>query len=391
MKYITCTIWILSLVSLFTDVGSEMLYPVVPLYLKSIGFSIVFIGLLEGFAEATIGLSKGYFGKRSDNLGKRVPFVQLGYILSAISRPLIVLFAQPAWVFLVRTMDRLGKGIRTGARDAMLSDESTPQTKGRVFGFHRTMDTFGAVFGPAIALIYLYYHPGQYKALFLIAVLPGAIAIVTSMLLRESSKTRKDIKEIKSFFSFLSYWKQGPRMYRKVVSGFIVFALFNSSDVFLVLRVKDAGLSDDKVMLVYIFYNLIYALLSLPLGMLGDKIGLRKTFVFGIFMFAVMYAGMAFEMNLMFYLILFACYGIYSAATEGILKAWVSNIAAPTDTATAIGLFSGFQSIALFLASSITGLIWFKFGAVYAFAITSAVAVCVLVYFLWMKEENVNS
>src|SRR6187455_2659971 len=155
MRVITRTIWILSLVSLFTDIASEMLYPVMPIYLKSIGFSIVLIGILEGVAEAIAGFSKGYFGKLSDNSGKRVPFVQIGYALSALSKPMMAFFIYPVWIFFARTIDRLGKGIRTGARDAILSDEATPSTKGKVFGFHRSMDTMGAVMGPSLALVYL--------------------------------------------------------------------------------------------------------------------------------------------------------------------------------------------------------------------------------------------
>src|SRR6478672_11960905 len=169
MKAITKTVWVLSVVSLLTDTASEMLYPIMPLYLKTIGFSIVLIGVLEGVAEATAGLSKGYFGKLSDNTGKRVPFIQIGYALSAISKPIIGFFIYPLWIFFARTIDRLGKGIRTGARDAMLSDEATPATKGKVFGFHRSMDTLGAVAGPALALLYLSFYPGQYKTLFLVA------------------------------------------------------------------------------------------------------------------------------------------------------------------------------------------------------------------------------
>ena len=155
-KIITRTVWILSLVSLFTDAASEMLYPIMPIYLQTIGFSIVLIGILEGAAEALAGLSKGYFGKLSDNSGKRMPFVQLGYALSTISKPMMAVFVFPMWIFFSRAIDRLGKGIRTGARDAILSDEATPETKGKIFGFHRSMDTFGAVIGPSLALLYLY-------------------------------------------------------------------------------------------------------------------------------------------------------------------------------------------------------------------------------------------
>ena len=149
--------------------ASEMLYPIMPIYLKSIGFSIVLIGLLEGLAEATAGLSKGYFGKLSDNTGKRAPFIQVGYALSAISKPMMALFIYPLWIFFARTIDRFGKGIRTGARDAKLSDEATTETKGKVFGFHRSMDTLGAVIGPLLALLYLWYYPEDYKTLFIIA------------------------------------------------------------------------------------------------------------------------------------------------------------------------------------------------------------------------------
>ena len=142
MKSITKTVYVLSIVSLFTDTASEMLYPIMPIYLKTIGFSIVLIGVLEGFAEALAGLSKGYFGKLSDNSGKRVPFVQLGYALSTISKPMMAVFTFPLWIFFSRAIDRLGKGIRTGARDAILSDEATSETKGKIFGFHRSMDTY---------------------------------------------------------------------------------------------------------------------------------------------------------------------------------------------------------------------------------------------------------
>ena len=164
LKVITRTVWILSIVSLFTDTASEMLYPIMPIYLKTIGFSIVLIGVLEGFAEALAGLSKGYFGQLSDNSGKRVPFVQLGYALSTISKPMMAVFTFPLWIFFARAIDRFGKGIRTGARDAILSDEATPKTKGKIFGFHRSMDTIGAVIGPTLALVYLYFYPQDFTA-----------------------------------------------------------------------------------------------------------------------------------------------------------------------------------------------------------------------------------
>lgn len=183
--------------------ASEMLYPIMPIYLKKIGFSIVLIGILEGIAEATAGLSKGYFGKLSDNSRKRVPFVQLGYTFSALSKPLMAVFVFPIWIFFARTLDRIGKGVRTGARDAILSDEATPALKGTIFGFHRSMDTLGAVIGPALALLYLHFYPQDYKTLFYVAFVPGLIAILSTLFLKENTPNSSiEIKKT-NFFPFL--------------------------------------------------------------------------------------------------------------------------------------------------------------------------------------------
>ncbi len=381
LKNITRTVWILSLVSLFTDTASEMLYPVMPIYLKSIGFSIVLIGILEGMAEATAGLSKGYFGKLSDASGKRVPFVQIGYTLSAISKPMMALFIYPIWIFLARTLDRFGKGIRTGARDAILSNEATPETKGKIFGFHRSMDTFGAVLGPSLALLYLSFFPHDYKTLFYIAFIPGLLAVLASFYLKEKKQTLSITKKPTSFFSFLTYWKASPLLYRKVVIGFLVFTLFNSSDVFLLLKAKQAGIQDTAIIGVYIFYNLVYALFAFPIGIIADKIGLKKMFIFGLSLFTLVYFGMSAVTNIYAFIGLFFLYGIYAAATEGISKAWISNITDKNDTATAIGTYAGFQSICTMIASSLAGIIWYKFGANVTFAVTGIATVLVILYF----------
>jgi len=382
MKIITRTVWILSLVSLFTDVASEMLYPVMPLFLKQIGYTAVFIGVLEGVAEAVAGLSKSYFGKRSDALGKRLPFVQLGYGLSALSKPMLAIFIYPWWIFLSRTLDRLGKGIRTGARDAMLSDESTAETKGRVFGFHRSMDTFGAVLGPAIALAWLYFHPGQYQTLFIIAFAPGLLAIISTILIKETKKPVAEKKEIikAKLFAFTSYWKNSPVAYKKLLTGLLLFALFNSSDVFLLLKMKESGLNDTAVIAVYIFYNLIYAILSYPLGALADKMGLKKIFITGLIAFVIVYTGFALNNNLYIFIGLFAVYGFYAAATEGISKAWISNMVPKNETASAIGTYTGFQSICALIASSLCGLLWYRFGATTTFIITAAITLIAVIY-----------
>ena len=386
-KKITRVVWILSVVSLFTDVASEMLYPVMPIYLKSIGFSILIIGILEGMAEATAGLSKGYFGKLSDATGRRLPFVKAGYILSAISKPITAFFTYPLWIFFVRTTDRFAKGIRTGARDAILSDEATPATKGAVFGFHRAMDTVGAAIGPSLALVYLYFHPKDYITLFYIAFIPGVIAIITTLFLKEKKTVIAPTHEKVSFFSFFSYWKESPAAYRQLLIGLLAFTLFNSSDVFLLLKAKDAGLNDTHVIGIYIFYNLVYALFAFPVGTLADKIGLKRMFLIGLGLFSVVYLGFSINTNLYVFLGLFFMYGLYASATEGVSKAWISNISNPEDTATAIGTYSAFQSICTMVASSLAGIIWYTIGA-QALFIMSGVMTLVVMGYLWKMKEK---
>jgi MFS family permease len=381
-KILTRTVWIVSLVSLFTDVASEMLYPVMPVYLQSIGFSVLLIGILEGLAEATAGLSKGYFGNLSDKLGKRVPFIRFGYSMSAVSKPLMIVLSYPWWIFIARTIDRLGKGIRTSARDALLSDETTPEHKGKVFGFHRSLDTLGAAIGPLIALGFLVMFPGKYKWLFLIAFLPGLVAIALTFLVKDKIKPGiKEVKQRVSFLSYLSYWKTASKSYKKLVAGLLAFTLCNSSDVLLLLALKYHGVSDTGMIGFYIFYNMVYALFSYPMGALADKIGLKTVLFAGLILFAVVYLLIGFVNSYLIFGILFFVYGIYASATEGISKALISNIADKKETATAIGFFSSFASIMALLASSIGGFLWYRFGPQYTFVFSGIGVILVLVYF----------
>ena len=380
---ITKNIWILSIVSLFTDMASEMLYPVMPVFLKSIGFSFLLIGILEGIAEAVAGLGKSYFGKQSDRTGKRLIYIKAGYGLSSISKPMMAIFIFPLWIFLARTIDRIGKGLRTGARDAMLSDECTKENKGRVFGFHRGMDTLGAVIGPAIALIYLYFHPKDYRMLFIIAFVPGILATLLLFIIKEKKKNR-NIDHIKKpgFFNLFSYWKNSGTEYKKLITGFLIFSLVNSSDVFLLLKIKESGLNDYWVIGIYIFYNLIYASLSYPMGILADKIGLKKIYLIGLLLFVIVYIGFAFNSNVFVFFALFFIYAIYAASTEGVSKAWIATIVPKSDTAGAIGTYSGMQSFCALFASSITGLLWFKFGAGITFTVSAIVTLLAFLYLL---------
>jgi len=372
-RFLTRNILILSFVSLFTDVAGEMLYPVMPIYLKEIGFSIVLIGLLEGVAEATAGLSKGFFGKWSDENGRRLPFVQLGYLLSAISKPLMVVFSFPLWVFGARTLDRLGKGMRTSARDAMLSDETTPEHKGQVFGFHRALDTLGAAIGPLVALAYLSFFPGDYKTLFTLAFIPGVLTVALSMIIKEKKavSTAAPIGKNK-FFSYLGYWNRASAGYKTTVTALLLFTLFNSSDVFLLLLLKYKGFDDLSLLTVYIFYNLVYALLAYPAGLMGDQYGLKNNLLIGMFLFALTYGLITIAETHWQVFGVFFLYGGYSAFIEGSSKAILTNQSDNKDTATAIGFYSSFNSLLLLAASFLAGLLWQNFGPTVTFVASAA-------------------
>ncbi len=399
MRIITKTVLILSLVSLFADIASEMLYPIIPVYLKEIGFSVLWIGILEGFVNFTAGISKGYFGKWSDQKGLRLPFIKWGYFLSAVSKPLIGFFVTPVWIFFVRTLDRLGKGVRVAAKDALLSSEATKETKARMFGFNRSLDTTGATIGPALALVFLLFYPGDYKTLFYIAFIPGLVSVGLIFFLKEKKQPVSTLKG-SNFFSFFTYWRIASKEYKTLVSGLLLFALFNSSDIFLLLKTKEAigdgtltflgttFTSDTITIGAYVFYNFIFALACYPMGILADKLGNKKVFLAGLVLFAIVYAGFAFNPSIAGIFSLFALYGIYAAATDGVTKAWITNIAHDKNTGTAIGFYTSCQSVCTLLASTIAGLVWDNFGSVYTFISTSAIAILVLLFFLLKMKKK---
>lgn len=399
MRIITRTVLILSMVSLLADVASEMLYPVIPVYLKEIGFTVLWIGILEGVVNFTAGVSKGYFGKLSDEKGLRLPFVKIGYLLSAISKPLLGIFTWPVWIFFVRTIDRLGKGVRTASRDALLSQEATKVTKARVFGFHRSMDTVGAAIGPVLALLFLFFYPGEYKTLFYIAFIPGILSVALIFILKEKKQAVSTISK-GSFFSFFKYWKIAVPEFRKVAGALLLFALFNSSDIFLLLITKEtigdtsirlAGATfnaDSLTIGAYIFYNLVYAAASYPMGVLADRLGFKKIILFGFSLFAIVYGGFAFRPSIAVIFLLFSIYGIYAAATEGVIKAWITNLAHEKNTATAIGFYTSCESVCTLLASMLAGMLWTSFGSFYTFMTPAVISLLVIIYLCFLLPSR---
>jgi MFS family permease len=317
-----------------------------------------------------------------------MPFVRLGYALTALSKPIIGVFRDPFLILLARSADRFGKGIRTGARDAILSTETTNSHKGQVFGFHRSMNTTGAVIGLLLALGYLYYHPGNYQNLFLISAIPAIISVALTFFVSDSqihlSKAQPEI----SAFTFLNYWSKSSLEYKKVVIGLLAFTLFNASDFFLLLKMKYDGLDDISVISIYIFYNLVYAVTALPLGIVADRIGLKAMLIIGLSAYAVLYFGMALMSGGTPFFFFFFAYGVYSAATEGISKAWISNVCEHQDLGTALGTFLGFQSISLMTASILAGILWSLIGPSKTFLIVGSITTLLIFYFLTLKNPG---
>ena len=384
----------LGLVSLFVDLASEMLYPVVPLYLAgALGAPLVLIGLIEGAAEVTSGFAKGYFGGLSDRLGRRKAFVVAGYALSALSKPLPGLWAAWPGVLVSRVADRVGKGIRTAPRDALLAAYAEPGTRGRVFGLHRALDTLGAALGPAVALAWLAARPGDYRPLFFVAFVPAAVGASLTLLVREQApEARPADGSAPGRGSLLAFWREAPPDYRRLVGLLVAFALVNSSDVFLILKAREA-LGDAWALGGYILYNLVYAAAAYPAGRLSDRIGRRPTLVAGLALYAAAYAGFALAGPVVpgraaAFAGLFALYGLYAALSEGVAKAWLADLVpAGAAQGRAFGLHAAATSLAALVASVAAGALWEGVGPAAPFALAAGGALVVLVGLLGVHEH----
>lgn len=366
-------VFVLGMVSLFTDIASEMLYPVTPIFLTTVlGSSMALVGVIEGIAEVTAGLLKGYFGNLSDKVGKRSTFVVIGYGISALVKPLPGIFQNIQTVLISRVSDRVGKGIRTAPRDALLASYSDGNS-GAVFGFHRGMDTLGAAIGPVVALILLNFYPNNFPLIFLIAFIPSVVAVFFTLLVKDKPNSVK----AKSKKNYLEFWKSAPKEYKRILFLTTTFSLVNSSDVFLILKSQNISKSSSLAILGYVFYNLIYAAASYPLGGLSDKLGKQKVFSFGLIIFSAVYFGFAFIDNINFIWILFAFYGIYAASTEGVSKAWISDLIPNEQRGSAIGLLTMLSSFAIMFGSFLTGILWDKFGSQIPFLISAIISLII--------------
>jgi len=383
-KTIPRQVLILGFVSLFTDMASEMLYPVTPIFLTAVlGSSMAVVGIIEGIAEVTAGLLKGYAGSLSDKIGKRSIFVVIGYSLSALAKPLPGIIPTVPSVVVSRTTDRVGKGLRTAPRDALLGSYANGNS-GAIFGFHRGMDTLGAVIGPLLAILLLYLFPENFQLIFLVAFVPSVFAVIFTLLVKDRKVSAK--KRAKG--SYIDFWKTASSRYKSLLILITIFSFVNSSDVFLILKSKNIADSSVLAILGYVFYNFIYALASYPFGRLSDKYGKNIIYGGGLLVFSLVYFGFAFFEETIFIWILFALYGLYSASTEGISKAWVSDLVPDERRGSAIGLLTMLSSFAIMFGSFTAGILWDEFGSTVPFLFSAVVSLVIGVIILAIKKAH---
>jgi len=365
-------------VSFFMDVSSEMIYPLVPLFLANVlGINKSMIGLIEGIAEATASLLKVFSGWLSDRIGRRKGLMLAGYTISTLSRPIIATAGVWQQVLAARIVDRLGKGIRTAPRDAIIAEATDNAHLGRAFSFHRSMDTMGAVVGPAIALLLLQLH-NNLKLVFWLSVIPGIAAVLVIALFINEQKKPAAATAMHPSLSFKLFdWR---------VKFFIfiaaLFALGNSSDAFLILRAEQVGISTLMIPAIYLMFNLVYSLASIPAGIAADRFGRKRLILLGFMLFALLYYGFGVASTQNDIWLLFGLYGIFMGLTEGVQKAFLASIIPPEFKATAFGVYATAVGLAALPASLIGGLLWDRISPAATFYFGAATASLAAVLFI---------
>jgi len=371
------------LVSLFMDVSSEMIYPLLPIFLmNNLGASKMAIGVIEGVAEATASLLKIISGWLSDRFGRKKLLMVIGYGVSTISRPMMAGAGTWADVFLARFVDRTGKGVRGAPRDAIIADSTEKNRLGLAFGFHRAMDTTGAIIGPAIAFVLLLYFTDNLRLVFFAAALPGVLAVATIVFFIKEKRRPIEVAALPSL-SIKSF--DGPfRSYMVVVA---VFSLGNFADAFIILRAHDLGVKEWLIPVVYLLFNVVYAATSIPMGMLGDRIGLRRMVLAGFIYSSVILAGFAAADSAAHIWILFPLFGVFKGMSEGVSRAYLASLAPPDRKATAFGVYHAVSGLCLLPASVIAGFLWDRSGAGSAFLFGAGASILAALIFVFSKRQ----
>ena len=386
MRGITRNVLVLGLVSLLTDVSSEMIYPLLPLFLVGVlGAGPAFLGVIEGVAESTAALLKLVSGVVSDRVRRRKPLVLAGYGLSALARPLVALAATPAFVLGVRFCDRIGKGVRTSPRDALIADSVGPELRGRAYGFHRSMDHAGALLGPLVAAGLLGWFAFDLRTVFWCAAAPGLLAVLLiAGGVREVPRPSAPARSVAK----LSPPHGQLRAYLLIL---LLFTLGNSSDAFLLLRAGELGVTPARLPLLWAFFHLIKMGSVFPFGALSDRIGRRGVIVAGWGVYAAAYLGFALATSELHIWLLFAGYGLFYGLTEGAEKALVADLAIPSERGAAFGWFNAAIGLGALPASLLFGVLWQWYGPLAAFGCGAALAGVAAVLLVTMVRVEARS
>ncbi len=383
-------------VSFFTDVSSEMIFNVFPLFLSHVlGLGATFIGLIEGLGDSAASMLKIMSGWASDRLGQRKGLTTVGYALSTIAKPFLLLASSGGVALAIRFFERSGKGIRTAPRDALVADSTTPEAMGRAFGFHRALDTSGAVVGIAIAALVVYLMQRweltlklpTFEWLVIIGVIPAVLAVLVIIFFVHEERVSRHKPEA---MGAAASGRGFDRRFKLFLAVMVLFTLGNSADIFLVLRASSIGLSPLHILLMLIPLNLVYAATSYPFGRLSDRIGRKRVIIAGWGIYALTYLGFALaseSWHVIYVILLFVLYGVYYGAAEGVTRAFVADIVPKERRGTAYGLYHGSIGLSLLLASVIAGVLWEAISPEATFIFGAAMAAAAMAGFALLIRE----
>ena len=388
-------VFFLGMVSLLTDVSSEMIFTLVPFFLCNVlGAATTIVGIVGGVSESTDAIFRIFSGWVSDKLGKRKLLAVLGYSLSTIAKPFMYLASTWGVVLAVRFGDRVGKGIRTSPRDALVADSVSSDERGKGFGLHRAMDTFGAVLGLVIAAVIIYLVQGgglklgleTYQWLVLVGVIPAVLAVLVLLAFVREQRPRASGSSHHELVSGRLTTSFDTR-FKVFLAIMAVFTLGNSSDFFVILRAQNLEAPLIHVVLMLVLFNITYTAISLPAGVLSDKLGRRRVIIFGWFIYALVYLGFALSTSIWQVWLLFACYGIYYGIVEGVSRAFVADLVPEEKRGTAYGLYHGVVGLTLLPASLIAGWLWDAFSPAAPFFLGAGLAFLAMLAMMALIRE----